>query len=158
MPVGPGPSGNTWPRCPWQRAQWTSVRVMKRLLSVVVATASSSGFQKLGQPVPLSNLVSDENNGCPHAAHLNVPSRFSEWSGLEPGDSVPCFRSTWNCSGVSVPRHSSSVFSMIEIVLYSTPLPSARPVTAASHQSGGFEQADCPPSVVLPIKVPSAPM
>ena len=36
---------------------------MNRLRSVVVPTALSSGCQKLGQPVPLSNLVSEENSG-----------------------------------------------------------------------------------------------
>src|SRR3712207_7405647 len=29
-PVGGGPSSKTWPRCPPQRRQWTSVLVMNR--------------------------------------------------------------------------------------------------------------------------------
>ena len=33
--------------------------------------------QKLGQPVPLSNFVSDENNGVAQAAQVNSPVRFS---------------------------------------------------------------------------------
>ncbi len=40
-----------------QRAQCTSVRSMPRLRSSVVSTAPSRGVSKLGQPVPLSNLV-----------------------------------------------------------------------------------------------------
>ena len=32
--------------------------------------------------MPLSNFVSDEKSGCPHAAHVNVPDRFSSFSGL----------------------------------------------------------------------------
>ena len=58
-PVGRGPSSNTWPRCPLQRAQCTSVRSIPRVRSVVVSTASASGAQKLGHPVPLSNFVSE---------------------------------------------------------------------------------------------------
>ena len=60
-PVGAGPSGNTWPRWPPQLAQCTSVRRAKKLSSIDVATASSSGLKKLGQPVPLSNFVLDAN-------------------------------------------------------------------------------------------------
>ena len=63
---------------------------MKRLRSTVVSTARSSGAQKLGHPVPLSNFVLDENSGVPQPAHLNVPDRFSPLSALEPGRSVPC--------------------------------------------------------------------
>ena len=53
-PVGLGPSSKTWPRCPPQRRQCTSVRSISRLVSLEVWTAFASGFQKLGQPVPLS--------------------------------------------------------------------------------------------------------
>jgi hypothetical protein len=45
----------------------------------VVSTASSSAAQKLGHPVPLSNLADDENSASAHPAQLNVPSR-SSWS------------------------------------------------------------------------------
>ncbi len=39
---------------------------MPQLVSWMLATeATSIGFQKLGQPVPESNLVSDEKRGCP---------------------------------------------------------------------------------------------
>ena len=37
-------------------------------------TALSSGCQKLGQPVPLSNLVSDENSGRSQPAQAKVPA------------------------------------------------------------------------------------
>src|SRR5262249_12790507 len=43
---------------------------------------------KLGQPVLLSYLVSEENSGRSQPAQANVPLRFSSLSGLEPGDSV----------------------------------------------------------------------
>src|SRR2546427_334178 len=66
--VGGGPSGNTWPRCPPHRAQCTSTRFMNKVLSVDVSTACSTGAQKLGHPVPLSNFVSEEKSGSPQPA------------------------------------------------------------------------------------------
>jgi hypothetical protein len=50
---------------------------MKKLRSIDVPTALSSGAQKLGHPVPLSYFVADEKSGCAHAAHKNVPRRVS---------------------------------------------------------------------------------
>ena len=82
---------------------------MPRLRSVVVSTAPSTGVLKLGQPVPLSNLPSPSNSGSPQPAQTKVPGRFSCRSAQLPGRSVPCPRITANCSGVSSPRHSSSV-------------------------------------------------
>jgi len=70
----------------------------------------STGAQKLGQPVPESNLVLDENSEAPQQTHLKRPGRFSRLSGLEKGRSVPSWRATWNCSGVSCFFHSSSLF------------------------------------------------
>ena len=67
---------------------------MKKLRSVVVPTPSSFGAQKLGQPVPLSNLVPASNSGWPQPAQTKVPARFSAFSGLVPARSVPCWRST----------------------------------------------------------------
>ena len=72
---------------------------MNRLRSSLVATAASSGCVKLGQPVPLSNLVSEAKSGLPQPAQTKVPERFSAFSGLVPARSVPCLRSTWNCCG-----------------------------------------------------------
>src|SRR5262245_57210271 len=73
-------------------------------------TASvAAGAQKLGQPVPESNFLSDANSGAPQHTHLNVPSRFSRLSGCEKAGSVPCWRVTRYSSGVSSFRHSSSV-------------------------------------------------
>lgn len=50
---------------------------MPSLRSTLVPTAPRKGRQKLGQPVPLSYLVDDANNGCPSAAQTNAPLRFS---------------------------------------------------------------------------------
>src|SRR6201981_2725074 len=74
--------------------------------------ALSSGFQKLGQPVPLSNLVSEENSGRSQPAQAKVPLRCSFRSGLDQGRSVPCLRRISYCCGVSCARHSASVFSI----------------------------------------------
>ena len=41
---------------------------MKKLRSVVVATAPSMGWKKLGQPVPLSYFVAASNSGVPQPA------------------------------------------------------------------------------------------
>jgi hypothetical protein len=60
--------------------------------------------------VPLSNFVSDENKGVPQPAQANVPARFSEFSGLEPGISVPWHRSTLYWVGDSVACQSLSDF------------------------------------------------
>src|SRR5471030_1412702 len=109
MPFGFGPSSNTWPRWPPQRRQWISVRSMPKVLSVVAPTAWSSGFQKLGQPVWLSNLVLDENSGSAQPAQANLPARCSSLSGLVNGRSVPSRRSTSNCGPLSSLCHSSSL-------------------------------------------------
>ena len=69
-PVGRGPSGNTWPRWAPQLRQRASVRTMPWLVSVSSSTASESrAWKKLGQPVPDSNFVSDENSGAPQHTH-----------------------------------------------------------------------------------------
>ena len=68
-PVGAGPSGNTCPRCPPQRLQITSVRIIPWLLSSRSSTASASaGSVKLGQPLPESNFASDRNSSAPQPA------------------------------------------------------------------------------------------
>ena len=54
-------------------------------LSSVVPMALSSGAQKLGQPVPLSNFVLDENAGRSQPAQAKVPARVSCSSALVKG-------------------------------------------------------------------------
>ena len=73
-PASLGPSGNTWPRCDPQRLQVTSVRCIPCELSSISSTAAAvAGSVKLGQPVPESNFVSEENRSAPQAAHWYVP-------------------------------------------------------------------------------------
>ena len=75
-PVGFGPSLNTWPRWASHRLHRTSVRLMKRLLSVSVFTLFwSITVQKLGHPVRESNLVSELNRSL-IAANALVDTRL----------------------------------------------------------------------------------
>src|SRR3954466_4423502 len=55
--------------------------------------------KKLGQPVPLSNFISDVNRGRSQPAQAKMPARFSSLSGLVPARSVPSLRSTLKDSG-----------------------------------------------------------
>ena len=69
--VGSGPSLNTCPRWPSQRAQRISVRIMPWLSSECSATFSfATGWKKLGHPVPELNLASDENSGSPQQTQV----------------------------------------------------------------------------------------
>ena len=54
--------------------------------------ACGSGFQKLGQPVPLSNLVAELNSGSAQPAQTKMPLRCSFSSGLVNARSVPASR------------------------------------------------------------------
>src|ERR687892_2067136 len=63
--------------------------------------------KKLGQPVPLSYFISEVKSGKLQPTQAKTPGRFSLFSGLEPGRSVPSSRRTLNCMGSSRLRHSS---------------------------------------------------
>src|SRR6476619_940552 len=89
---------------------------MPWLVSLVVSTALSLGAQNEGQPEPLSYLVLESNSGSPQPAQRKTPARFSLFSGLVKGRSVPCWRSTWCCSGSSSFCHSASDFSTLSIM------------------------------------------
>ena len=75
-----------------------------------VLMACGSGAQKLGQPVPLSNLVEEAKAAVSQPAQVKVPGRCSFSSGLEKGISVPASRSTSYCAGVRRACHSASVW------------------------------------------------
>src|SRR4051794_9476476 len=118
-PVGGGPSGKTWPRWPPQRAQWTSVRVWKKLRSTEVPMwLGSIGAQKLGQPVPESNFWSALKSVRPQAAQTNTPFWWMLFNGLVKARSVPSLRSTLYCSGVRIFFHSSSVLTIFSITSF----------------------------------------
>src|ERR1700685_2610832 len=83
---------------------------MPKLLSLPVRTFSlAMGAQKLGQPVPDSNLVSELNNALLQQMQRYMPLscrlKYSPVNAL----SVPSLRVTWNCNGVNCCFHSSSV-------------------------------------------------
>jgi hypothetical protein len=52
-------------------AHKTAVRIVPNDVSSLVVIAPSIGAQKLGQPVPLSNLVFEENSGRSQPAQAN---------------------------------------------------------------------------------------
>src|SRR5688500_3209967 len=69
----------------------------------------STAAQKLGQPVPESNLVSDLNRPSPHTTHWYMPTPL--WSQYLPvnGRSVAEHCVTWYCSGVRRALSSASL-------------------------------------------------
>src|SRR6188768_2900715 len=69
----------------------------------------SSGCQKLGQPVPESNLVRESNSGVSQPTQKYTPSAWLSQYSLRNGGSVPCWRATRYCSDVRRARHSESV-------------------------------------------------
>src|SRR3954451_21119650 len=101
---------------------------MKRLLSGRSSTCSRlAGSVKLGQTVPESNLVSEENSSVPQQTQWYMPAVFSSTYGPVKARSVPALRVTSNCSGVSCSRHSASdllilvVIWLLSVCVQSTP-------------------------------------
>ncbi len=65
-PVGLGPSSKTWPRWEPQFAHATSVRRMNRVRSSISRRLPVPiGAEKLGQPVPESNLALEAKRSFP---------------------------------------------------------------------------------------------
>src|SRR5580704_15373956 len=75
--VGWRPSSKTWPRCASHRRHETAVRVMPKVLSVISTIFSFAiGAQKLGQPVPDSNFVSELNSAVSQQIQRYRPSSW----------------------------------------------------------------------------------
>jgi hypothetical protein len=71
LPVGGGPSSNTWPRCASHLAHKTSVRAIKNESSGINEIFFSwIGAQKLGQPVLELYLFLEINRSFPQHTHL----------------------------------------------------------------------------------------
>jgi hypothetical protein len=69
-PDGCGPSPKTCPKCAPHRAHDASVRTAPRFLSSDSRTfKSETGAQKLGHPVPDSNLSRAQNKSAPQQTH-----------------------------------------------------------------------------------------
>src|SRR5687768_5351439 len=99
-PVGSGPSSKRWPRWASHLAQRTSVRTIPCSRSSTSFTLlRSTAAQKLGQPVPESNFVSDLNSPSPQTTHLYMPTPL--WSQYLPlnGRSVAEHCVTWYSIG-----------------------------------------------------------
>src|SRR3970040_3026359 len=106
-----GPSSNTWPSWASHALHSASTRCAPRLLSASVRICSGLiGAQKLGHPVPESNLVSESKRSFPEQSRRYIPSSLQSWYWPENGLSVPLRLHTQNCSGVSSCFHSSSDF------------------------------------------------
>ena len=76
-------SSGTAPRCaPCRGSRRSSPR----------PRSSSTGSKKLGQPVPDSNLVSDENSGASQQTHTYVPSSWQSQYSPVKARSVPALR------------------------------------------------------------------
>src|SRR5271157_2259980 len=73
---------------------------------------SLTGLQKLGQPVPDSNLLLASKSLAPQQTQTNVPLKWPLAYLPEKGCSVAFIRVTMNCSGVSSFRHSSLVLNI----------------------------------------------
>ena len=75
-------TSKTCPRCASHSRQETSVRTIPILLSVVSSTFSfAMGAQKLGQPVPESNFVSERKSAVPqHTQRYSPAEWFSSYS------------------------------------------------------------------------------
>src|SRR4051812_44277033 len=69
------------------------------------------GAVKLGQPVPESNFVSDENSSAPQPAQVYIASSWASQKAPENARSVPLARRMAYCSGVSAACHSASDLS-----------------------------------------------
>src|SRR5687767_1009558 len=63
--------------------------------------------KKLGHPVPLSYFIAEVKRGRLQPAQTKTPGRFSAFSGLEPGRSVPSSRSTSYAAGGRIFFHSA---------------------------------------------------
>ena len=113
FPVGVGPSLKTCPRWPWHFLHSTSVFSIPWERSFFSSTFSVfAGLSKEGQPVPDSNLVSEENNSVPQPEQTYIPF-FLLWTNFPVnGISVPFSLNTLYCSGVSFSLHSSSDFGI----------------------------------------------
>src|SRR5208337_462892 len=80
---------------------------------MAVSTAFSlTGLQKLGQPVPDSNLVLASKSLAPQQTQMKVPLKWPPAYLPEKAGSVAFIRVTTNCSGVSRFCHSSLVLNI----------------------------------------------
>ena len=132
-PVGAGPSSKTCPRCASHRRHDTAVRTIAKLPSTVLTTFSSAiGCQKLGQPVPESNLVSERNSARSQQMQRNRPRSWRFQLLPVKGSSVSSCRATLYDVAESCFFHSSSVLMTRGTVTVPVRLPSAENSTTVT--------------------------
>src|SRR5580698_2857633 len=160
-PVGGGPSSNTCPRCPSHSRQLTAVRTSIRLPSTLFTTFSFAiGSQKLGQPVPESNLVLELNSARSHPAQRKIPlsSRF-QYAPVN-ARSVSSCRSTQYASFESFFLHSASARITLGTVTVRCRSPASENctiVTVAGPWSAASGSADATVARRRPQKAPTLP-
>ena len=98
---------------------------------------------KLGQPVPESNFASDANSAAPQPAQVYMPGVFSLTYGPVKARSVPALRRISYCSGVSEARHSSSVFVIGVMSVFSMPISASPQVLRRSQLRGTPARQAC---------------
>lgn len=121
LPVGVGLSSKTWPRCPPHFLQVTSILCIPKRLSTFSSVLSFEIVsQKLGQPVPESNLVSELKSSLPHAAHKYFPFfLFFKYFPVN-AVSVPFSLRTWYSSFERIFFHCSSVFIIFDLIVFAS--------------------------------------
>ena len=88
------------------------MRCMNKLESPDSTTlCADSDFQKLGQPVPDSNLVFESNNAVSQQMQWYRPAAWLFQYSPEKGRSVPACRVTTNASADNCSRHCASVLT-----------------------------------------------
>src|SRR5450759_5296393 len=85
---------------------------MPMLRSLLTLTFSlAMGAQKLGQPVPESNLVAELKSAFLQHTQRKIPLACKSQYWPVKACSVPACRVTLNCPGVNCARHSASVLT-----------------------------------------------
>src|SRR5271157_3090326 len=115
---------------------------MPRLRSVFCFTFSFAiGSQKLGQPVPESNLVAEVNRAFLQQTQRKIPLAWRSQYWPVKACSVPCLRVTLNCSGVSWARHSASVLTTFSTRFWPIFLPESSNSTISTYCVAGSAAA-----------------
>ena len=129
---------------------------MKSVLSARSMTAFfEMGSQKLGQPVPDSNFVSERKSSCAQPAQTYVPWAWLFQSSPVNARSVPFPRRTLYCMGVSIcfhsesgtARHSASDFAAVLMAPFAP-----APAWASVVSDADTRQASPAPSEASPIR------
>ena len=110
-----------------------------KLVSLISRTFSFAiGSQKLGQPVPESNFVSELNSAVSQQTHRKIPFPCSSTVSPVNARSVPSCRVTSYWIGESSAFHSASVFTVRATVTFPVRLPSGENCTIVAGPVDSF--------------------